>query len=372
MNPLSNQPIAAQLNPAEVLPEPITLIVLSFLDRRDVCTCSRLSRIWERLSSDSSLWKPLAAHVGIDEGAENYRVAVGQKLIDALRVVKESDPFLDKEVLTAAQFDAIGYHAPVSDNPDPSQETMEELSKKMGYHDRLNEGLRAHILLHKAGFSNLEPMLERYANVLFQKYGDENGVISVLKMHIQMNRLTAAEELLINFHLSSSATATVLEFFITAMAQEQRLDEAVAICNKFFPRLEKNSKNGLCETLLSYALCYKKHDIVERIIDELLPADKRLSSCIHLIESLIDNKELEKAAEKLKKYQEELECAAEMWQTHPLIPLYVKLGEKDKAWALAMKAKGEDPLILYALRESFLLAGLTDELEKVSAMLPQT
>jgi hypothetical protein len=71
----------------------------------------------------------------------------------------------------------------------------------------------------------------------------------------------------------------------------------------------------------------------------------------------------------MKKYAKELEAVEGKWDIHPVIELYVKMGEIEQAWRLALKVNDSKQYPLYTLRNAFKEDGLHAEAEKAQAMI---
>ena len=77
------------------LPNELGVMILSFLTKKELLTCSQLSKNWRNLSADKKLWEQIAKHLKINQ-SYNYLTDV----IEKIRQLKiETDCLLEADVI---------------------------------------------------------------------------------------------------------------------------------------------------------------------------------------------------------------------------------------------------------------------------------
>lgn len=349
------------------LPPAPSIHTLSLLHLRDIAVCSRVNKTWRGIANDDRVWYPFAVRLGNKDNEGSKETGLKSKVMMLVLPAIES-------VRTCA-------------NPLASENHISKLMIKMGA--GIRTGIKPNSDSHKA----LNDSWRSGRNTL------QCGFDSALLL-CRIDLCTISQVISFQNRLNSSYECTIKNTVIfDQLIDSKKYDDALKFIKKYvvsydrtpfyYTLLEKLSENGQREKAIEIIKSEGKIEklgldaSIGRLIDlnikdedfclELLPLfrnglrSREIHSVLKIANHYIDQSFLTKAQEMVKRFEEVIHSKVTSIEREFAVKTYIRLGETEKAYLLALKI--EWPLPLMKVREAYLANGDKTMVEQIDKIL---
>jgi hypothetical protein len=334
-----------------------------FLTRRETVICCKGSK--ELAEITEFAWEKICKKIGICE-ADNFRIALSQKIIELRKLGDEGTLLLQKPVLIDVQFEQIFMRLEHKNNINGVQILLGKLNEKTELMEKITDRFNAKLQLKKIECASLKE-LKDYAEVFKVKYGGSQLYTAIAYQLIDENDIVEAT-LILNSNLKDSLSKGMVIGKIVFMHVEQNNTESAL---EFLKKQEYSPDDPDIEDciqfLFGHAYENDKFDTIEYLIDNMKIEDK-IAQILILLSTLLDKNNKSKVMELLVKYHALLESAKMDDNAEKLVDVLVRLGRIKEAWDITLANRDSNGFIIMALHYALVKVGLFEEAEKAKAL----